>query len=579
MAADFRRTGELLHSLVFRAEVARCWREAAEEPLRTYLLVEPEELRAIPWETMKYRNGGTLFTSTQRPFARVDGFPEARGPGGDADPFLPIRVLVVEGERDREIGTATEVRAIKQALSATNGRIEAEFLKAPTRQELIDAYRRSRPQVFHFIGHTTWDAAAKAPALRLRDDARDEDQTVTPDLLGYLRPAPRVAVLNACRSARTAGEVRALAGAFFTDEPGVAGAAAVIGMQGDVRGSAAARFGGEFYRALARGMTVDVAVAAARAEVYARSGVVGNDGDWFLPVLTVRGDAERALRHRVALSRQDATTVDLTLTELIGHFVDRTEERRLMVENLAPAGDDDPARLVVVHGDKSSGKSNFLHWLRRWCALRGQRVKYVDLREGTTLDYARALDAIRVTAEDIPSLTPPADPAAIRPDVVFEPVTHRDDGPPPHVIQEFGRFFEELRVAVDDTPLVLILDHVDGVVATDFRSYIHPLLINRVVRGELLGLRLVVAMDRSQSGTHWPAAHSRPTRQWIDVGLLDPADFRELAEDALLHFEGDLTDVELGNLDRFALATEKAWAPSKLADLISLMRDGRRRAS
>ncbi|MFE9747263.1 CHAT domain-containing protein [Saccharothrix saharensis] len=597
--ADYSKTGEFLHSLVFKDDIARRWREAAADPLRTYLLVEPPELRSVPWELMKYPKGRTLFTSPDRPFVRVDRFPHLDGPKDESDPLLPIRIMVVEGERDSAIGTATEVRAIKQALSATNGRIEAEYLKAPTKQRLIDAYRRLRPHVFHFVGHNTHDVNVDQLALRLRDNSRDLDEMITPGVLRLLQPAPRVAVLNACRTA-TADEFRALAECFFTDEPGADSAAAVIGMQGNVRGSAAARFGGAFYRALAKGMVIDAAVTVARAEVYEKGDALEDDGDWFLPVLTVRGDAEHVLRHRTALSQQDATTVDLTLTGKVGQFVNRVEERRRMIENLAPH-DAAPARLVVVHGEKQSGKSSFLHWLRRWCALRGQRVKYVNLRDKDILDYSSALRAIRSTSEDLASLAPPVsrksenapgsvaaiepnghapdDTAGRRSGSYFEPAEHRENAPPRHVVEEFASFFEDMKGSVSDSPLVLILDHLDGVVPVHFKSYFYPLFIERVIRGEVLDLRVIVTLDRNQSVSHWPAAQDRSTPQWIDVDYLDRDDFTELAEDAVLHFEGEFSEKDEALIERLAEYVDRLWEPSQLTLVTTLMRQGRRRAS
>ncbi|XVS66531.1 CHAT domain-containing protein [Actinosynnema sp. CA-299493] len=598
--ADFGKTGELLHSLLFKDEVELRWREAAEKPLRTYLLVKPPELRSVPWEMMKYPNGGTLFTSPDRPFLRVDRFPDTAGRRGDTDPLLPIRIMVVEGERDSTIGTATEIRAIKQALSTTKGRIEAEYLRAPTRQVLIDAYERLRPHVFHFVGHNTHDFDQNEPALRLRDEARDLDQTITPDVLRRLRPPPRVAVLNACRTA-TADEFRPLAECFFTDEPGVEGAAAVIGMQGNVRGAAAARFGGAFYRALAKGMAVDAAVTVARAELHLKGDALESEGDWVLPVLTVRGAAEHALGHRAVLSPQDATTIDLMLTDKVGQFVNRSEERRRMIESLAPR-DTEPARLVVVHGEKDSGKSNFLHWLRRWCALRGQRVKYVDLRDEAVLDYAAVLRVIRTTDEDLVSLTPrtsttsggatvsstaagstgnaPVDDVdAHRPSPYSDPLEHRENAPPRHVADAFDSVVESLKAAVTDSPLVLILDHVDGVLPYDFKNYVHPLLVKRVLQGELLNLRLIVTLDRNQSVTHWPAAQDRAAPQWITVDYLDRDDFAELAEDAVLHFDGDLSDLDVETIGTMAKHVLKPWKPSRLTEITNWLREGRRRAS
>ena len=91
-----------------------------------------------------------------------------------------------------------------------------------------------------------------------------------------LRPAPRVAVMNACRSGEVA-DVRSLTEAFLAG-----GTAAVLGMQGDIRGTSAAKFGGELYQALAEGKQIDEAVTRARQDLYVAVGVALQGRDWFL---------------------------------------------------------------------------------------------------------------------------------------------------------------------------------------------------------------------------------------------------------------------------------------------------------
>ena len=75
--------------------------------------------------------------------------------------------------------------------------------------------------------------------------------------------------LNACRTASATAQDMTWA---VTEAFSSGGVPAVLGMQADIRGDAAAALSGPLYRALANGDPVDVALARARRRSPTRSG-------------------------------------------------------------------------------------------------------------------------------------------------------------------------------------------------------------------------------------------------------------------------------------------------------------------
>jgi hypothetical protein len=545
--------------------------------LRTLLQIEPLDLRLLPWELMG--RDERFFVHPTSLFMRVQQLDD------DATKQLgPIRVLIVEGDRDEKLGTLNEVRAIKRALPGFAGRIEAEFLTEPSEKELKKTYDRIAPHIFHFIGHGTRVPKTKEAALRVFDRSAGNPWLLTRRyILDLLHPTPRVAVLNACRSGEV-DDVRALTDAFLSR-----GAAAVIGMQGDVRGQAAAQFGGELYLALARRELIDKAVTSARSAVYAAVGVAKQERDWFLPSLTLRVRPEQVLPISCAISDQEWSKAEsrLKVKRFIDVFVNRVNERHKLARGIDPDSGVDPGRLLVVAGDLETGKSSLLHWIRRRCAFRGRRVKYVDFRVGRTLDLLPALCEIRDTPEDMPSLGKqaarafdrfnydltflasgrlPVEPIGEVPQVEDPPVPDLlQPGPVALVHRTLESFREALGAATAESPLVLILDHLDGLLKSTFQQLLYPWLIRKVVEDDdIPNLRLVVALSTEQARDYWPT-DDQGVGEWIPIDLIPPDDWESLAEDVVLALGKDIRAEHQALIAAFKPKMRNPW---KLKELV-----------
>ncbi|HEX5994944.1 MAG TPA: CHAT domain-containing protein [Jiangellales bacterium] len=564
---EFETIGDFLGDLILCGEVGVRWdelRRANPGDLRTMVQIQPPELRLFPWELM--RRESMLFVDPTEPFVRVELL------GDGTEPHLgPIRALIVEGERSDELGTRAEIRAIKRVLPEFKGQLEAEFLVEPSRDDFDKTYSRLRPDIFHFIGHAEHKSN---PALRVRDRTGGKTWWLRRSYIVHsMRPAPRLAILNACRSGAL-DEIGGLTKAFFDR-----GTAAVLGMQGDVRGRAAALFGGALYRALAEEQPIDIAVATARSAVYREVGEERGERDWILPSLTVRVPPEKVLAISPGISRDDRGVVNATLSSQVRLFVDRVNERHRLATSVDPDPDRQPVRLVVLSGDLKTGKSRLLHWVRRRCALRGRRVRYVNFNGKDTLDSVAALRVIRDAQEDLPSLARgtrnafarfnydltfltrgrlPEEPPGDLPDAAAPGPDDLGPGPVTRPDRMFQSFREALADATADRPLILILDQLEGLEKAAFQQQLYPLLIDKVVRGEIPGLRLILALSKEQERDYWPVGEGR-AGEWIEVNLIDPDHYEALAEDMILALGIDFGPIQENIIKALKHTVTEPW--------------------
>jgi CHAT domain-containing protein/AAA ATPase-like protein len=585
----FGRIGEYLAGLLLTGDVAARWdkiRQDHSDGVRTLLRIDPPELRLLPWELMG-RNGDRLFVDPASQFARVQRL-DNDDAGRLGHESLPLRVLVVDGESDSSLGTVDEVRAIKRALARFGGRVEAEFLTEPSETALRAAYERLRPHVFHFVGHGARVPKTKEAALRVYDRSAGKAWLLTSEYVrNLLRPAPRLTVMNACRSGQVT-DVGSLTEAFVAG-----GGAAVIGMQGDVRGEAAAMFGGGLYEALADGLRLDEAVTRARRDVYAATGVARSGRDWFLPSLTLRVRPEHVLPMTSALSLPQWRQVENRLQSQNGFrvFVDRTDQRHRLARWIdSDANSGTYPRLLVLEGQSQTGKSSLLHWIRRRCALHGQSVRYVNFDGDGNLDLVGALCAIRDTDEDPPARGGAANafdrfnydlpylaagrlPREPRPG----PLPHVESAPVPESLRPgpvvlvdrmLESFRDALGAATAQDPLILILDHLDGLLKPMFQQELYPGLIRRIAEEDgLAGLRLVVALTNDSQDSYWPS-DERNAGEWIKVELCQPNQWVPLAEDFVLALGKEFEEKDAQLIKLMAVAPNVAAdAPWKLVKL------------
>ena len=150
---------------------------------------------------------------------------------------------------DPAVQAEEEINSIEEALLKFDTPIELEILRLPTEQELVDNMKRYKPHIFHFIGHGRKGAGVNNPVLAFEAGVSGPAWEWNEDMISVdLRDwKPRFAFVNACR---TSTEEAATHSWGITEAFIKAGVPAVIGMQADVLGAAAAKFPGEIYEAL-----------------------------------------------------------------------------------------------------------------------------------------------------------------------------------------------------------------------------------------------------------------------------------------------------------------------------------------
>jgi hypothetical protein len=572
--AEFGAIGDWLAGLVLRGSVDQAFADnvlaARPGEVRVMLEVQPSGLAALPWEFMR-RNGVGLFTDPARPMSRTRPLQD------DAKPDLvPLRLMAVEGPSAEAIGSGDEIGGIIAARPAFYGRLDLRVLPEPTQSEFELAYETVRPHVLHFAGHAIEDPEARQAALVVGDWRMTRDY-----IRNVMNHVPRLVVLNACRSDGGVTLVESLTDAFMAR-----GAAAVIGMRGDIRGKAAGCFGSAFYGALADEL-VDTAASTARRAVYGRFGVVAQQRDWGLPSLTLRVAPEQVLPLRCGqLSANDLALIKSHFAEPTKLSVDRVDERWKVYSAIDP-DEGDRRRLALVVGSKGIGKSWLVHLLRTRCALRGRRVRYVSFAGRTRLSFMQALEVIIETDDDLPSLASGRDAyhrffhdarhlmaSRIPPEPSGPLPTDMPAIPQPLELGVDGekKIFASFRGALErdaaERSLLLVLDQLEGVYETDFLQRLYPYLVKEIGDGNVANVQAVVVLRQDDRATYLPAT-ALPIWEEIRVDLIEPDQFPDLARELLLllgHPVDDGTRATLEGIRREFVTGP--WSPRKLQSLL-----------
>ena len=486
--------------------------------LRTFVDVRPAALRRLPWELLTV-DGQPLFRAIEWCASRWSASPAAQPAG---EPALPITVLLVLGCRrtDQQVRWQDELHAVFGATSARVSGDQARLRRHRLDLELFDCGARHRggakqallarlealePHVLHFVGHAFTEG--DEGALELWDAATERQETVGAAELceRFAGRPPRIALLNACQ---TSGPI--------ADALHAAGVPAVIAMQGDVAGIAAAGFAQRFYAELVCERPVDVCVALARRDL-----ALARVADWARPALVLAVPPTDVLPPAplpdVAIVQR--LLADEPLAEVAVFADRRAERRRLRARTTQGAA----ARVHVVTGDAGTGKSWLVKLFVESCLLGGWLViaprRPID---GSRLDAVELLRALRGRRGAVDALLHPAlyerfprfNAALAALLAGRQPLQElpaiggaEDDGAPwnratawPDTVSLAFHWFradlQALAREVAPRPVLLVLDQIGQLVLeSDFadpRPTLGELLAKPVAQGELGDVHLIV---------------------------------------------------------------------------------------
>ena len=583
----FEAWGDYLYQLLFQGSIAQEWnrlhglypREArGSEGLRTILEIKPDILRWLPWELI-YKAPMPLFFDSGNPFAR-----------GLLDPNLkakffywPIRALVVVGsvKNDPNVSAEQEIEAIQSAFIKSPVPIDWYVRCRPTKAELSDLIIKFKPQILHFIGHGKEIGGYSYLELTDKQEvAAPEEWTVDDISIDLLNWKPRLVFTNACRTSSTAAAAQKnawdIARAFSN-----AGVPAVIGMQADIRGDAAAAFSGKFYESLLNDLPIDRSLADARAAVRNVPALTIRRRDWALATLYLRQLPESVLQMQPSIDKTTSTkfNIDTKLQETRDFVGRRTQRRKIWygVDRIEDR-DEDFSNACIVVGNKDMGKTALVQASMKVCALRDRTVAYVDVGYQSTKNFVDILKIIR--EGDPKSSDIICGPLPTAPFADFDQKYGALLAKPVEAVtalaadeqrcrQFFQAYADALQVIAATKPLIIALDHLN-VEWKDFNEVLVENLLLRIAQGKVANCRLILVcsvddFDRIQS------KELKALASVIQVPAWKTEKYVPLARQICQYNDFDLTKVG-AVITAYSAITPPEWGPASLRSLVDLLK-------
>jgi hypothetical protein len=266
-----------------------------DQSLRIWVRLDTYPLADLPWEYAHVPPIGFLAiderVSLVRSLILKPAAPCRFEPVADGRASVLIVSANPLGPGGEKLSLEKEVAEISSALEEVPG-VRITHCSLPTTEKLIDDVQKCKPHILHFAGHGRFEGKPGAQyltevgkgSLMLLDSDGREYPLAADSLHVLLKAQPvRLAVLAACNTGKV-GEQDAL-----NDWTGIApalvqaGIPAVVAMQYPIGDKHACDFSRAFYRSLAAGESIDLAMYKGRVQIRVPSG--GDERDWGVPVL------------------------------------------------------------------------------------------------------------------------------------------------------------------------------------------------------------------------------------------------------------------------------------------------------
>jgi CHAT domain len=258
----------------------------------SYVLRFPKEaieLASLPWESLRDNRQALLLSRGGR---EIDSCQRYLNMNEALSPPLPIgqklHILALSPQAGIPPEVRDEERAVRlkswDALRA-KGLLEYDELSPVTMIELDNRMRRGpQPDIIHYYGHGIYKDGS-GYLLFDNPELPKQRERVSADRLSVQLGGIRLIMIHACQSAMI-DDPENQGGLLTGIAPALSAVSeAVVAMQLTIRIRAAARFSEVFYEEIARGRSLQAAVAEARRSVY----TIEEDGaSWYVPTLYIR---------------------------------------------------------------------------------------------------------------------------------------------------------------------------------------------------------------------------------------------------------------------------------------------------
>lgn len=279
---DLLITGEVRNRYDVSQERAR----QQGKGLRLKLSIQPPTLAALPWEYLyDARTGAYICLVLDTPIVRYLELPHPIAPLTVTPPLRILGMIVSPRDLPR-LDVQIEKQRVERAVKALQeqGLVELTWLAGQSWRELRRALLDNQWQIFHFVGHGSFDNRREEGTIALADGAGDA-RFLTATEFGHLladHRSLRLVLLNACLGARGGKQDVFSSTAATLVRRGIP---AVVAMQEAITDQAAIEFAQSFYENLTSGLPVDAAVAEARKAILFE---IANTLEWGTPVLYMR---------------------------------------------------------------------------------------------------------------------------------------------------------------------------------------------------------------------------------------------------------------------------------------------------
>lgn len=574
--------GSYLHQLLFQGGVEQEWNRlnglypgeaAGSEGLRTILDIKPDKLRWLPWELI-YKAPLPSFFDSANPFSRGT-LHEKPNPKSFT---WPIHALIVVGSAkdDPAVSAKQEIEAIQHAFIKSPVPIDWYISCRPKKEELRNLIKDFKPQILHFIGHGKNVGYSYLELTDKKEQQAPQEWTVQ-DIAIHLQPwKPRLAFVNACRTSSTDGQEHSwdIARAFSA-----VGVPAVIGMQADIKGIAAAAFSGKFYESLVN-LPVDRSLAEARAAVSNSDNLSLKDRDWALATLFLQQVPEQILDIRPVLDKKTVNKyrLDGKLKET-SDFVGRLRERRKLwygVDQVTER-DEEFSSLCIVVGSELIGKSALVQASMKVCALRNRNVSYIDIGYPETKNFVQILKIIRegdpkssnIICAPLPQ-APFADFDQKYGDLIKQPNAATTLAADNNLCEHFFNSYKAALSEISATePLIIVLDHLN-VEWDQFNNILAEKLITPIAQGLVGNCRMILVCTAEEFDKRL-RKELKDAACVIEVSEWKKEKYEPLARQICLYNGFELKGHVESLITMTALGIESNWGPVILRKLIELL--------